>query len=343
MPTNNIIYKTQAPRKRRSKKKGRGKSNAPQKRVTLAQALPLAKSMSTQKQSKPKTLPFTVEQICGLTDPFCDHAVGAKYPDASSGKSLPVRSHYSYFITIGATSSTNNSTLIVPGYINGQALGTGSPSTYGPNFSANVTPTAVVSGYRVVTAGIRLRCVAAPLNASGLVQIRGFANTTGTNLNTVDNNLYNSDFSQDIPLQALNQNGYTDVIFRRTDEVASRQFISPTTTNPTPAVTNWVSNGWGAISVTVVGAPSLIQVVHVEVFFNYEIILDDNDGLALAMTKAPKSSPALQLASSWVSDTAGQIFHEVGKDASAVVKTLAQAAFRKAAVQLGEAVLPMLV
>jgi len=283
-----------------------------------------------------------MEALCGLTDPFCAHADNVKYPDSSAARSLPLKQHYTFTIAIGATVSTNNSVLFVPGYQNGYATGTGNPSSYAGNFNANPSISAGVVGYRIVSSGLRIRSMCAPLNASGIVQIRGFAAPNSSTLVSIGNDSFNCDFYQDIPLQSINLNGYTDILVRRIDEVGSRQFVAPLTTNPTPATNNWFSPGWGAVTITVVGGPINTTVLQVEVFNHHEVVIDDSDILAVAMTKAPMANPMLTQAAAWIVDTAGSVFHEVGKDATSVITNLAQRAFRKGAVRMAGSALPML-
>lgn len=311
------------------------KKTSQSNRSSKASPQAVSKVASTSKQLVPRNRvsPITMSSICGLTDPFCSHAIGTKYPDASSARSLPFSMHYQVNVTTDGLG--NGAMLFAPGYNFGFAQATttsaiGScvfPAAFTANNVSGLTP----SAYRIVSSGIRIRNLASPLNASGIVQIRGYASPNGATYLAVDTGKYNCDFYQDIPLQSINGSGHTDVVFRRTDEVESRQFVNPATTNPTSGIVAYVAPGFGVIVVTVLGGPATSAPINVEWLQHMELLFDDSDSLAVAMTPSHPANPLLTQAASSVSRTVGNIFTQVGKD----IETATTFAARKVMVDLG--------
>nr|WRQ64818.1 hypothetical protein [Sobelivirales sp.] len=293
----------------------------------LAGALTLKAPSSTKSPKSTSTAQVSMAHVCALVDPFCTDAIGVKYPDASAAKSFPYSMHYQ--VTLVTDVAGNASFLYAPGFSFGFAFatavtGTGT-ATFPAVLQANNVSGLVASSYRIVSSGIRIRNLVAPLNASGVVQIRGYASPNGTPFNIVNTGLYNADFYADIPLQSINQNGHTDVILRKIDEMEARMFVSPTDTNPTSAVADWVSPGFGCVVVTLLGGPgAVLSALNFELFQHMEIVLDDSQALAIAMTPAPAPNPTLTNISSSVSRVMGNIFNQVGKDVETAATSMAR-------------------
>lgn len=77
-----------------------------------------------------------VHSLCGLIDPFCSHAIGAKYPDLSSNKSLPFT--YKTLDTVTTNAGGDVSFIVLPVVTADPLLfGTNTGSLFGPGtFSA---------------------------------------------------------------------------------------------------------------------------------------------------------------------------------------------------------------
>lgn len=312
----------------KNKKKNNNKSKGPKGQSqprTLVLALAKPNSGST-KTMKNETSRSALRSVCALVDPFCDHAIGAKYPDQSSAKTLPYRMHYT--VTIGTGPGGNAGWLFTPSWLFGAAEGvpTGTVMAYTTINNNNISGL-FPNGFRIVSAGLRLRNLAAPLNASGYVSIRGYAAQLGVSLASVDAANYNSDFYQDIPLQSINLNGYTDVIFNRIDEIDSRQFNNPATMQATNTISSWISSGFGAVQIAIVGGPvnnpSCLSVEYVQ---HMELIFNDSDAMSVATTPPAKPNSQLTQVANYVSTQAGNVFHEIGKDVAKVTQFLARQA-----------------
>jgi len=165
-------------------------------------------------------------------------------------------------------------------------------------------PTVTPANYRLVSIGIILRNQTTPLNSSGLVKIRGFADKTGTALASLDISTYNCDYYKDISLQNTNE---VAVILKPLD-ITSQTFVTPASTFPSDSLAAWVSPGWGAVQISIVSGPVDTNALAVEMIFNYELSLLDSDTLALAATPSRPANSFVQDASSAVTKAVGSVF-----------------------------------
>jgi hypothetical protein len=248
-----------------------------------------------------------VEQVCGLTDPFCPAAQVAKMPDNAGIRSLVFPFHTRGVLTSDIAGF--GAILFASGYDYRSAPGTVSVSggdiisAYSAFDAASISFTGV-SGYRLVSAGLVIRNITAPLNASGTVHIRGFAPQLGAALTSVSLLKYNCDFSYDVALQDCKD---LCVMLKKTDPRANL-FFDPAQVNPTADVTDWVSNGWGPLQIGVTGVPASTTVLDYEVFYNFELTFGDGSTNQLLATPSPKANPVIKEAAEWVSSEAKQVF-----------------------------------
>jgi hypothetical protein len=244
------------------------------------------------------------EQVCSLTDPFCKHALSAKYMDMSSTRSLPYSSHLRTTITTGVQGT--GALLFTPNYFyQPYQVGAFAGATV-YNFGTAMTagPSLVASAYRITSMGVIVRSVVAPLSASGMVRVRGYANKTATNLGTIDTGNYNCDFYEDIPIYNCKE---LAIVAKRLDPTCEN-WRTPSETTPSTAVTAWISPGWGAFCVSVDGAVVSTTVLDVEIILHWEIQLDDTDVTAQLATQAIPYNPVVKQATDMVSSTSKNIF-----------------------------------
>lgn len=333
MPKKNA---TSQGKKKVSKNKPKSKTPELSKNTTIIVRPPDTSRSRTPKFKKPDGA--TLAAICGLVDPFCEHAVGVKYPDKSASRTLAYSQHFKGLMATDGAGNTSN--LFLPGFSYGTAVGVvaGLNVTYSA-LATNPTTGVVPSFYRIVSMGIRLRSPVAPLNASGMVYIRGYPTQTGVSLGSLNMAQYNTDFSMDIPLSAINNNGHTDIIFRKTDDITACTFADPATTNPAATVSSWVAPGFGAVNVGVSGGPLSISVLDVEFFIHYELMFDDFSSLGLMATPSKPVNDALTSIASQVSHAVGNVFNEVTQDVGTVVRGVARQAMMNAVRTYGPAII----
>lgn len=275
------------------------------------------KTASVYKLARPLKLRTgaLTRRVCSISDPFCEAAVGSKWHDDAANKTMPYAAR-----SLGVVQSNpagEGAVLVVPGFKYQLAIGAaaGGVGTFTGTTSA-IPFTFTPSGYRLVSWGLTLKRVTAPLTSSGIVRIRGLSNINGSALGTINSNLFN-DFHFDIPLQDCDD---VAIIGRRLNET-HHFFRSPAETNASNAITDWVAPGWAPLLVYVAGVPASSDILQVEYFFNYELIWDDGDSMSLMTTPSPPSNPMLATASSKVTQSIGNVFTKGVKQVeNAVIK-----------------------
>lgn len=243
--------------------------------------------------------------VCSTTDPFCSHAVGAKYMDNGSIKSLALTRHDRVTITTSTNGQWAN--MFVPSYNLKPWISPVSVITSVADFTAaagTASGAPVAASCRLVSMGLKLRSIVAPLSASGMVRIRGFGAQTTSTLANVDITTYNCDFFQDIPLNACKE---VVVNLKRVDPTA-KNFRTPSAINPDAVFTNMVCPGFGPVLISVDGGPVSLPVLDVETFQNWEITFPDSDALQQAATKSPPFVQKISTVSDAISSSAENIF-----------------------------------
>lgn len=273
----------------------------------------------SERQNRPKTAskpkskisrrPVTKQEVafvCSITDPFCEHAIASKYSDLANTKSLPFAYHGRLVLTCDAGGYAAAAMLPVYNYLPWcyATSFTGSTATFSLTnpLIANTLP--VAGACRMVSMGVKLRSIVAPLNASGMVRIRGFASQDTSGLNSVDINTYNCDFYEDIPLNACKE---TCVILKRLDPTA-KNFVDPADITPTNNPNTVNVPGFGFVLIAVGGGPPGFTVLDIEVFCHWEVTLSDNNQLSQLMTSPPPYNPHLSNAVDAVSSTSKNVF-----------------------------------
>lgn len=237
-------------------------------------------------------LDHLLHPICGLNDPFCEHADGAKYVDMGSTRTLPYTFRGITNLTTLATG--NGSAAFLPNWLNTPITVANTDIGAGV-FSYNaMTAAGLLSGVdavRITSAGVILRVISAPLTTSGYVAIRNYGGSNSTSINTQNQlSFLNCTASQNIPLADCKEFA---AVTRRTD-VTSSQFRSPTTilgSGASPA--NWVAPGFEHMTITVMGAPASTAVLQIEFVVHLELVFEATESMATMATHTPKANPML--------------------------------------------------
>jgi len=260
-----------------------------------------------------------VPAVCGLTDPFCEHARYARYPDANGTRSLSYPLRKMFTITTGANGTA--AYLIAPNFWNNwenpSSGGTFPNVTFGNAYAARGVLSAT-SSVRLVSWGFRINHVTTPLNASGIVMVRGFAVSTGTQMLNVDVSTMNADVIANIPLQDCG-----DVAFvGKRSNTTSQFYTSPSSILASGAAGITLYNGFGydLYTIAISGGPASAGALSVEVFENWEITIDDADAAAQLMIKPPPSNSVATQAAAIVSSQAETVFLHGVHAASAFLK-----------------------
>lgn len=254
---------------------------------TVTAAAPQRKTPTKKKTKIPKQV---IDRTCGLVDPFCPHAVGAKYPDDSSYKTLAHTFKYTQNIT--TTANGDVAYLFWPQY--GRQDWTTALSGSGPSITAwNTISTdsgafSEADSYRIVSAGFVVRSIVAPLEASGMINIRSWPVENGSNMGVVDTSGYNSTASINVPLRKVDQ---VTCISQHTSAPPANFY--PIVDGPSQDVTDVPGNGFGPVTIYVSGAPVSQVVLQVECIVHYELTMKPESNMQQIATRPPPHSSML--------------------------------------------------
>lgn len=289
---------------------------APQKQTTQRRILNTTSSMNG-----PAKLALT-RQVCAITDPFCKHAIGAKLPDNSSVRTLTYSRHVQ--TTLATDVSGRGGLLILPNYNYWPFVET-SVGVGGFGVPVAMTPSIPFSNtalYRIVSCGVKISSVAAPLNASGLVRIRSFNDSNGAGYNPINYSSFATPDYIDIPLRETNGIAVVSVPL----PMPRQSFYDPLTTTPSSDATHWQAPGFGAIGVSLMGGPVSTDVIVVELFLNMEIVFEEGNSMALLASPPPPANQALVNASSKLTSLSTFVFDKGISAASSWIERKAMAA-----------------
>lgn len=243
-----------------------------------------------------------MERVCSITDPFCSAAVGSKWMDDAANKTMPYAARAIDVITSGATGT--GALLIAPSFtypISRPTDGSGGSASF-VHVTTVIPFTFTPAQYRIVSWGITIKRITAPLYSSGVLRIRGLSNS-GASLGNINSHLFN-DYHYDIPLQDCQD---VAIIGRRMNDT-HHFFRKPSETNPDDLIVNWVPPGWAPLFIYLEGVPASTNVVQVEYFFNYELLWEDGDSMQLMTTPPPPANPVITAASTKVNQMVGNVF-----------------------------------
>jgi hypothetical protein len=240
-----------------------------------------------------------VHSVCGLTDPFCEHARGAKYPDDSSIRTLPFsRTHV---VPFSSNANGVQCALFRPSYSYEAAWPMVAISgTTVPAWNDFLDSTSLISGaaaYRIVSSGINIKNVTAPLYASGMVHIRVYSIEDGVSLTGIDFTTYNCSYAMDIPLQDCKD---VCVIVPHTSQ---RPEVFYTVGADTPEVALSATLGYCYITVAVSGAPASSSVLSIKTITHFELVFSAASGTSLLTTPSPTRNPMITDAANYVTSS----------------------------------------
>jgi hypothetical protein len=251
---------------------------------------------------------MATHQVCGLTDPFCDHARGAKYPDDSNVRTLP----YSYQNRKSMTTTANGEAwqLLCPQYEfepwTVASASTLSVVTAWQNFPSQ-SLIAGVDKYRIVSAGFTLNNVSAPLYSSGMVHIRAWPYESLSPMAGIDTASYSATFSVDIPLQDCKD---IAVVYSHTAQLPQVFYEESLDTG---VVINVASRGFCPVTVYVTGAPPSTTVLSLKHITHYELTFVESTGMQQLATPAPRFNPMITDAAASVTSSMKPILIEGAK------------------------------
>ncbi len=233
-----------------------------------------------------------MHQICALTDPFCSHALGARYPDGNGGFTIPYQSRQFVAITTDANGAAGYlfqmaqpSAQYVPwSSINagtgavtwGTAQTDAQYTTFGTNFVS----------YRVVSAGLRVMTTQAWTSATGLALI-GYGSAPSSSGTYQVSNPTGLLWAEALPVRDLK----CAVVGKFSDNYDSHNF------DPLNSVNNYEFIMY-PVFIGLSGCSASTNVMIVEVIVNYEFRALPGNAMQQMAHQSPPANPGLlQMAS----------------------------------------------
>jgi hypothetical protein len=285
---------------------GKKKSQSKQPKATSNAIVPRASAIKGQ-HIRPygRISKSLMEKVCGVTDPFCDAARGARWTDGNSLATVPysVRGH------APITTFSNGTNIVFCTPVNapfntlltaGQTAGIYTLAASPISSSGVVNFPTYFTGYRVVTAGIVIRSLQPVSTTSGYLIVTRTSSMPLYGTTVVNGNCINSTVNT-YPIQP----GMEIPIIFRPLGIAARDFVQFTSV----ATTQLNDPSWDVISIEMIGGPNAVPTIDLEYYYNYEMELPSGSVLAATMSNNVPPDPVVTQASGVVSNALVQAGH----------------------------------
>jgi hypothetical protein len=245
--------------------------------------------------------------VCGLVDPFCEHAYGAKYPDDSSAKTLPFTVRQLQTLSSDAQGELG---VVVSPQVNFDPFApctvVGTTMTVGAVPAPTVALLAGVAKFRIVSVGVRVTNIAPALTASGMIHFRSFAQENAVGLGSIDGTTYSASQVHSRSLQECK--GFC-VILERNSQMP-QIFYDPLVTAPSNVFADQIFPGTCPLTICGQGLPAATPCIQVELVMHVEYIFSESAALALATTPAPSFNPLITTTANRITASSGHIFSD---------------------------------
>jgi len=245
------------------------------------------------------------ERVCGLNDPFCPAARGARYSDSANVMSLAYTVHSRQTVT--SLAGGNGGACLFPSFTYTPVVtalsAIGNVVTWN-NFSG-LPPIANVAQCRLVSGGAIIRCVAPYMTAAGMVHIRTFTIPTTASINTLDLGTYNCSHALDVALVDCKEVAIT---LLRSDPIKSKQFTAPGSINSGVGILVATPPGFEWVTISLDGCPASTACFEIEWIMNWEITFDSTTAVALLAQPSIREDATISTASDVVSSNMKSLF-----------------------------------
>lgn len=318
MATTSIVVSNPKP-VRASGKRKRAKAKAKARRRAAKRS---ARTLTIANVPNPMAL---VHRVCSITDPFCHHAKGAMYPDASANNVLTEQLRFMWTPTNDAAGNTFLAFQANPlfPFISGTRTG----STWATSGTYTAIPyTSMLATYgataRVVTWGVRVINTASATNSSGYVNMY----TSGEIVPGADVTQSVSQYSRS--LTAPLSHGSQYCFISRPGGAGARTFRALTSYTSTYSDTDWES-----VIFTTWGAPASVNSLVFEFIMNVEYTLGNSTHVGQALASLAKQSPpenrtVIQAASKVQSQADTLVAKPMSETSKAFLRTAKEVALR---------------
>lgn len=302
---------------RKSKTKSARGANKP---VVLANnASPRPKQRGAKKKSKnaapgaARVKPHHVTAVCSITDPFCMASRGTKFPDGSTGNTMPEQFR-------GNVTVSSNAAGAALFFINIANL----PFGYGISTGVVASPLALPATwttlkagsmletygkqFRIVSGGCVIRSVASATTSAGLITFGAVPAVPINTSITLGTELYS-----DLIVRAI-QPGLEVSWMSQPQGTGARDYVVPGTN------TSFLSD-WTCLLVELSGCPFNTPMVNIEWFVNCEFQVAATNAISSLCTPAPPAVPVATTAVSKIHSSLGSFIEGgVSQVESAVAK-----------------------
>lgn len=218
------------------------------------------------------------QQLCSYTNPFCDVAKGAKWPDGAAIKSVTMDG-------IGgqtfATDANGNLSVVCIStekmvYSVGTVTSNGYTSAFTDIWEFPGNSWAEASRYRITSVGFKISCLSTRMNTQGMLRLRLFSPQSAASLSSVDIATPYADQVLDVPLSRLIEKD----IYVTVAAVGINARIFKDTGNTFPTdIAGLVAAGeqleWQTLVASVVGGQVSTNCLEIVCYQHYERIYPD--------------------------------------------------------------------
>jgi len=280
-----------------------------------------------------------MRQVCSITDPFCNAAIGSKYPDSSSLKTLAWSSRQ--FVTITTDASGRGAVFfgVDPGYaVASVATWTGATMAVltlnAPTAIAGWSNWAAVTGvqYRNVSYGVQARSILPMMTNQGSLGILAIPASSSA-ISTIGIDMDATNYSANLRGSMNDSRGL--VALSNSDGVNSKMFKYASS----PGANSFNSVGNDILVVYITGGPASTASVQVEIASHYELTFASNTVFNTIATPSAIENDTVQTGSNYVKRTVDQVMvggaKEVERRVMGAAEVFGRFLVRKAAGAIG--------
>lgn len=307
--------------------KSKRKKETPVTTLVVAQPKPKAKKKKSRKPAKMRS-PLNRSMICALTDPFCSHAVGAKFPDQGAQRTFTEQ--VKCMTTISTDAAGNHFASLAPNPLYqsagaGYAAGTWTVGNFGAVGSAPFMASYVGKGvsYRINSWGAQITVISNAMSACGSVIVgTGLIGYSDTQVHSSTNYTSSKTFG-----------GTAGSKFA----VISKPLNEQATLYSQATTPNSYAPGWETIHINTVGGPPNTTHLMIEIVYNIEWYVDfagmasgqnANDPVMKLASPSPPQNDMLQTARSSVYSALDNIQGGTSRVIGRAIENLATRALR---------------
>jgi len=260
------------------------------------------------------------QQICSYTNPFCDAAKGAKWPDGAAIRSVALDA-------VGAVNFATNSeghlsVLCISDAYPYYGVGTINSGTNGgvvsfddlSTFPGTETDSPV--RYRITSMGYKISCTSTRMNTKGMLRLRLYSVQDPASLALMETSTPYADQVLDIPLSRLiEKDVYVNIGAVGIDARIFRKTIGAVSTDLAGLIAAGDLLEWQVLTVSVLGGEISTNCLEISCYQHYEKVYTDGD------TRMRFSTPAKKASQGFV-DTAINTARSVGGYIEGAAKTI---------------------